>query len=83
MSNSLWPHGLKLSRSLCPWNSPGKNTGVGGHALLQRTFLTQEMNPVLTSFRKKLNLQVNNINLKIKGNGLGKKEPGMFPLVNI
>ena len=23
---------------LCPWDSPGKNTGVGCHALLQRIF---------------------------------------------
>ena len=30
VSDSLKPHGL-----LCPWNSPGKNTGVGCHALLQ------------------------------------------------
>ena len=29
---------------LCPWNSPGKNTGVGSHSLLQRIFLTQGSN---------------------------------------
>ena len=29
---------------LCPWDSPGKNTGVGCHALLQGIFLTQEQN---------------------------------------
>jgi len=23
------------ARLLCPWNSPGKNTGVGSHSLLQ------------------------------------------------
>ena len=28
-------HGLQPSRLLCPWDSPGKNTGVGSHALLQ------------------------------------------------
>ena len=28
-SNSLRPHGLYHNRLLCPWNSPGKNTGVG------------------------------------------------------
>ena len=28
-------------RLLCPQNSPGKNTGVGSHALLQGIFLTQ------------------------------------------
>ena len=27
--------------SLCPWNSPGKNTGVGCHSLFQGAFLTQ------------------------------------------
>ena len=26
---------------VCPWNSPGKNTEVGGHSLLQEIFLTQ------------------------------------------
>ena len=26
---------------LCPWNSPGKNTGVSCHELLYRIFLTQ------------------------------------------
>ena len=25
---------------LCPWTSPGKNTGVGSHPLLQGIFLT-------------------------------------------
>ena len=28
------PRGLQPARLLCPWNSPGKNTGVGCHALL-------------------------------------------------
>ena len=35
MSNSLRPHVLKPVRLLCSWNSPGKNTGVGIHSLLQ------------------------------------------------
>ena len=30
-----------------PWDSPGKNTGVGCHALLQEIFLTQGSNPSL------------------------------------
>ena len=34
MSNSLRSHGLYLTGLLCPWDSPGKNTGVGCHALL-------------------------------------------------
>ena len=32
------------ARLLCPWDSPGKNTEVGCHALLQGIFLTQESN---------------------------------------
>ena len=31
VSNSLWSYGLQPTRLLCPWNSPGKNTGVGWH----------------------------------------------------
>ena len=44
MSKSLWPYGLEPSRLLCPWDSPGKNTRVGCHALLQGIFLTQGLN---------------------------------------
>ena len=32
------------ARLLCPWDSPGKNTGVGCHFLLQGIFLTQWSN---------------------------------------
>ena len=38
MSDSLWPHGLQPARLLCLWDSPGENTGVGCHALLQEIF---------------------------------------------
>ena len=31
-------------RLLCPWNSPGKNTEVGCHSLLQGIFPTQGLN---------------------------------------
>ena len=34
-SNSLQPHGLYPTRLLCPWDSPGKITGVGCLFLLQ------------------------------------------------
>ena len=33
--------------SLCPWNSPGKNIGVGCHFLLQEIFPTQGSKPGL------------------------------------
>ena len=44
MSDSLLPHGLWPVRLLCPRNSPGKNTRVGSHFLLQGIFLTQQLN---------------------------------------
>ena len=44
MSDSLQPHGLLLTRPLCPWNSPSKNTGVGCHSLLQGIIPTQGSN---------------------------------------
>ena len=36
--------GLQPARLLCPWDSPGKNSGVGCHFLLQGIFLTQRLN---------------------------------------
>ena len=47
VSDSLQPHGL-----LCPWNSPGKNTGVGCHSFLQGIFPTQESNLNLPYYRQ-------------------------------
>ena len=41
----LQPHRLYPAWLLCPWDSPGKNTGVGCHFLLYGIFLTQESNP--------------------------------------
>ena len=35
MSDSVRPHGLQPTRLPCPWDSPGKNTGVGCHFLFQ------------------------------------------------
>ena len=35
MSNSVQPHRWKPTRLPHPWDSPGKNTGVGYHFLLQ------------------------------------------------
>ena len=54
VSGSLRPHGLCATRLLCPWNSPGKNTGVGGHSLLQEIFLTQGSNPGFLHCRQTL-----------------------------
>ena len=40
------------TRLLCPWDSPGRNTGVGCHFLLQGIFPTQESNPGLLHCRQ-------------------------------
>ena len=44
VSDSLQPHELQPTRLLCPWDFPGKNTGVGCHFLLQGIFPTQGSN---------------------------------------
>ena len=41
----------KPTRLISPWNSPGKNTGVSSHFLLQGIFPTQESNPGLLHCR--------------------------------
>ena len=41
-----------LPGSSCPWDSPGKNTGMGCHFLLQGIFQTQESNPGLLHCRQ-------------------------------
>ena len=41
---SLWPYGQEPARLLCPWDSPGKNTGVGCYFLPQGILPTQGLN---------------------------------------
>ena len=45
MSDSLQPHVLQLARFRCPWDFPGKNTGVGYHFLLQGDLPDPEIKP--------------------------------------
>ena len=47
MSDSLWSHELQATGLLCPWDFPGKNSGVGCHALLQGIFPSQGSNSSL------------------------------------
>ena len=42
MSDSVWPHRQQPTRLPHPWDSPGKNTGVGCHFLLQCTKVKSE-----------------------------------------
>ena len=64
MSNSVQPRGLQPTRLLCPWDSPGKNTGVGCHFLLQGIFPTQGSNLCLLRI---LNWQADSLLLGLPG----------------
>ena len=44
VSDSVQPHRWQPTRLPHPWDSPGKNTGVGCHFLLHGIFLTQGWN---------------------------------------
>ena len=43
---------MEPARLLCPWDTPGKNTGEGCHSLLQGIFSTQGLNPGLLHCRQ-------------------------------
>ena len=42
--NSMRPQRWQPTRLLCPWDSPGKNTGVGCHFLLQPPYIIDQTN---------------------------------------
>ena len=44
--DSLQPHGLQPTGLLCPWNSPGENTGVGCHVFLQGNVSDSVIDPM-------------------------------------
>ena len=64
LSDSLQSHGLQPPRIFCPWNSSGKNTGVGCTFLLQGIFLIQGSNPSLLHL---LHWQVSSLTLVLPG----------------
>ena len=45
ISDSVRPHGQQPTRFLCPWDSPGNNTGVGCHLLLHYIVTRMAKNP--------------------------------------
>ena len=61
---------------LCPWNSPGKNTGVGCHFLLQGIIRTQGLNPGLLCL---LHWQADSLPLR----HLGSPGPSRFSPVQL
>ena len=52
VSDPVRPYGLLPARLLCPWDSPGKSTGVDCHSLLQGIFPIQGLNPSLLHSRR-------------------------------
>ena len=54
MSDFLRQHGLEPARHLCPWDSPGKNAGVGSISSSREIFPTQELNPGFLHCRRLL-----------------------------
>ena len=70
------PHGLYPTRLLCPWDSPGKNIGVGCHSLLHGIFPTQGLNPSLYTFNKEWEKNKENMRLAKKRT----KESKWFPV---
>ena len=54
VSSSLRSCGPSPARFLCPWDSPGENTGVGFHSLRQGIFPTQGSNLGLLHCRQVL-----------------------------
>ena len=53
VSDSSQPHGLEPTRLLCPWDFPGKSTGVGCHHLLQLSVIHLLLNSFMCPTRRK------------------------------
>ena len=73
MSDSVWPHRRQPTRLLCPWDSPGKNTGVGCHFLLQHKAqgtITARMN-----LRNNKELKMHNRQVTTTANIILSREP--------
>ena len=50
LSNSLWPFGQQLARFPCPWDYPGKNTGVGCMPSSRASFQPRDQTGILHVF---------------------------------
>ena len=58
VSNSSRPRGLQPTRILCPWDFPGKSTGVGCHCLLCFLILLLLIFPSIRIFSNELALPI-------------------------
>ena len=64
MSDSVRPYREQLTRLPRPWDSPGKNTGVGCHFLLQKSLLMK-----VKEDSEKVGLKLNIQKTKIMASG--------------
>ena len=63
-SDSYRPRGLQPTRPLCPWDPPGKSTGVGCYCLLQVTWYSCPKMPRVSGSTDRGVSKVNKINTK-------------------
>ena len=77
MSDSL--HGLSPTRLLCPWDSPGKNTGVDSHSFLKGIFLTQGLNMCLLHWQ----LESLPLSYLLEALGCGSKQEKLWFLLSV
>ena len=76
---TLWSHGLYSSRLLCPWNSPGRSTGVGLPVPFSReSSQPRESNPDLLHCRQILYCLCHQGNPSMMLNGLYYVEISSF-----
>ena len=73
VSDSLWSRGLQPASLLCPWDFPGKNTGVACHELLQGIIPIQGLNPESPAWL------VDSLPLSHQGSSLMLTTPKKFP----
>ena len=71
LSDSYWPHGLQPTRLLCPWDFPGKSTGVGCHCLLRQLLLVVDKEVQMLNQRKDAYLLVSRENSERSQDGGG------------
>ena len=74
---TLQPHRLGPIRLLCPWNSPGKNTGMGSHSLLHGSFWPRNWTQV--SCRWTPASQVALVEKDLPANAGDVKDSGLIP----
>ena len=71
MSDSPRPHGLQPTRLLCPWDSPGKSTGMGCIGNWNVRSMNQGKLEVVKQEMARVNIDILGIN-ELKWTGMGE-----------